>query len=301
MRRIGGTDISKLVGLNPYGGPIDVYSRIVEGTNLEQNKAMRRGLLLEPVARQMYLDETGAVLKTPAPGFFESTRYPFMSASLDDVATRDGQELVVEYKTANIRMLDKWGDAGSDQVPAEYLVQCAWYMSAVDLPIADLGVLIAGDEFRVYRITRDLELESMLLEAAERFWTDHVIPKRPPPPDASSNYSEWLAKRYPEDRAPLLPADSAAAEWAAKLEVARRERADAEEREQLARNALIASIGEAAGIEGENFRITYKQTKGRESVDWDAVCSELKVPPSVIAKHTKRTAYRVFRPQFGGK
>lgn len=297
---IGGTDVPKILGIAPYGGPIDAYRRIRERYSPPLNDAMRRGMRLEPVARALYVDETGAEL-LPNPGYLKSKRYEFMGASLDDMATRDGERLVVEYKTAGLRAMRQWGEEGSDDVPDHYRVQVAWYLCATGLPHGDLAALIAGDDFRVYRITRDLELESMLIEAAERFWRNHIVPGVPPPPDASEGYGTWLQERYPHSNGELIASTPAIDAVAARLRDARAAREAAEEAEQAARNELLAFIGAADGVQGQGWKATYRTTKGRASTDWKAVCAEARVDQALIEKHTSRNPFRMFRPTFEEK
>lgn len=296
-RLIGGSDAAAVAGVSEYRSPIDVWRRIVEGADRPQTRAMRRGQLLEPVIRQMYQDETGAELLGTQR--LRSKRYDFARASLDDLASFGGEKRVVEYKSANLRQVKRYGE-GDDEVPLEYLAQVQWYLALAELPRADLAVLLAGDELRIYPIEADEDTQRMLFDAADRFWRDFILTRRPPPPDATEGYSDWLHQHYPESKAPLLRADAEAERWAQGLRVARiaRELAEAQERE--ARQHLEALIGEHEGIEGEGWRVTYRVSKGKPTTDWRALCFELKVPPSAVEKYTKRTGYRVFRPTFGG-
>lgn len=297
-RRIGGTDISAILGINPYRAPIDAYRRIVEGYSPPMNDAMKRGLRLEGAVREFYVEETGAQLE-PHPGVVLSKRHPFMAASVDDLVKTDK---VTEYKTATFRSLGEFGEAGTDQVPRHYLTQCAWYLAATDRSVCDLAVLISGDEFRVYRIERDLELENMLVEAGARFWRDHVVPRRPPEVDGSEGYREWLAERYPEPNATHLIADSEAEGLARELEAARYFKDEAEAKEAYARNRLIEKIGNAAGIRGQGWSISYSTVNPKPKPDWEAIARALGATQRDIEQHTKQAkSYRRFAPVFGKK
>lgn len=296
---IGGSDIPLILGVSPYGGPFAAYRRIVEGYSTDETAPMKRGKLFEPVVRSMYVDETGATLETN-PGPMLSKKHPFMHASVDDLATRDGAEIVCEYKTASFRMLSAWGQ-GADEVPQDYLCQVGWYLAATQRAAADLAVLIGGDEFRVYRIVRDMELEALMLQQAERFYRDHILPKRPPPDDGSASYSDWLTKRYPESRGNILEATPEIDAAARALAKARADIEEAERREKAARNTLCAFIADADGVKGRDWKISYKTSKGRASVDWETVVSEAKIDRAIIDRNTKRTPYRVFKPTFAGE
>lgn len=299
MRRIGGTDISRIIGVSPYGGPIDAWRRIVEGYSPPENDAMRRGLRLEPVVRQLYLDETGARLREH-PGVVLSKKHAFMAASVDDMAVRDGSEVVCEWKTAGIRAARDWGTEG-DEVPTAYLVQVAWYLAATELHAADLAVLIGVDDFRVFRLIRDMELEAMLVERAESFWRDYCLTGKPPPPDASDSYKDWLQRRYPEARGLTIDATPEVEALALQLRKAREEKGEAEAREQRYRNELIALMGDADVLRGEFGRITYKNVKSAAKTDWEAVARELNPPEHVIQKYTAiRPGGRRFVPTFAG-
>jgi predicted phage-related endonuclease len=96
---------------------------------------------------------------------------------------------VLECKTASAFSRHGWGTAGTDQVPPHYLLQCVWYMALTGCPSAELAVLIGNNDFRIYSVARDLELEAAVIERVERFWHDHVIAKASPkalrPEDAS--------------------------------------------------------------------------------------------------------------------
>jgi predicted phage-related endonuclease len=158
-----------------------------------------------------------------------------------------------------------------------------------------LAVLLGGDELRIYTLRADLELHSLLLEQSERFHRDHILARVPPPVDGSWSCSEWLRARYPIDRAPVMRADAETERIGRELLAARAAKDTAEAREYAARNALISIMGEAAEVEGDGWRVSYKTTKGRPVIDWDAIAAEAKVPTALIEKHTKRTPFRMFR------
>jgi predicted phage-related endonuclease len=101
---------------------------------------------------------------------------------------------ILECKTANPFAQSDWGDPGSDQVPLSYLVQCVWYMMLTNIDRTDLAVLFGNADFRIYEITRDLELEQMVLERAVSFWENHVLRDRPPAATSESDYKTLFGK-----------------------------------------------------------------------------------------------------------
>ncbi len=101
---------------------------------------------------------------------------------------------ILECKTANPFAQSDWGDPGSDQVPLSYLVQCVWYMMLTEIDQTDLAVLFGNTNFRIYAITRDLELEQMVLERTVSFWENHVLTDTPPVATSESDYKTLFGK-----------------------------------------------------------------------------------------------------------
>ncbi len=80
-----------------------------------------------------------------------------------------------------------WGDPGSHQVPLSYLVQCVWHIMLTNIDRTDLAILFGNADFRVYEITRDLELEKMVLERTISFWENYILTDTPPPATSESD------------------------------------------------------------------------------------------------------------------
>lgn len=192
MRRIGGTDIAKLFGLSKYGGPRSVYDRLVIGTESKRTPVMERGNREEPRIRQMFVDETCAIL-APHPGRdMVNPKYEFASISPDDFAMLCGEDTTIDYKSVSVWAAKKWGTS-HDAMPDDYAMQIRWAMAVTEKNHAACYTAFGEDldDFRVfairwcrlYRIERDIEIEAAMLDVAERFWVDHVLPGKPPQPD----------------------------------------------------------------------------------------------------------------------
>ena len=100
---------------------------------------------------------------------------------------------IVEVKTANQYMADKWGEEGSDVVPEEYMLQCVHYMIVEAVPVVDMPVLIGGQDFRIYTIEYDKEVAEMVIEYEHEFWHEHVLKKIPPQPTSGKDVETLYA------------------------------------------------------------------------------------------------------------
>lgn len=292
LKKVGGSDAPAIAGISRWKSPIDIWRRIVEGAETEDKALMRRGRRMEPVLREEYQEVTGATLLGPQSLGFDGK--PFLRASLDDLAEINGERRVVELKTANFRMAHEWGTG--DNVPPEYLAQVNWYMRAAGLDKCDLAVLLGGAEFRIYPIAADAELQEMLLDAACRFWTDYVETKKPPPPDSSESYKEFLAGRYPSHRAPLLESTPAIDALVAKLRAAEAAFEKDSDEIEAAKNGIKAALGDSEGVAGQWGKILWRANKDGQVTDWKALCAELKPDPELVRKYTTtKNGARVFR------
>lgn len=202
-RGIGGSDIAAVLGLSPYKTPYDLYQEklgLVEPTDLAGNDAVHFGNVLEDVVAEEFARRTG--LKVRRDNQLRShPSYPFMLANIDRavVGKPFGIKCGLECKTSDkwAARPELWGQGSvfdfdehgalqivqhDDQVPDWYLLQCAHYMAVTDSNLWFLAVLIGGNDFRIYTIQRDRQLEKMLVARAEQFWKGHVLQDIPPAP-----------------------------------------------------------------------------------------------------------------------
>lgn len=293
--KIGGSDVAAIMGLSPYKAPIDVWRRCVgEAEEQVDTLATRRGTLIEPVIRELAKDKFGLDLQGPRK--LSDPSRPYVRASLDDVAIgMDGPE-VIEFKSVGRYGGQHYADG---QHPMWHECQVQFYLSLLGAKHGRLIALFGVDDLEQYPIEADTELQAMIFDAVDRFW-ESVKSGTPPEPDSSESYTKFLAAKFPHSNGQILQATAEAETWAAMLREARATKARAEEQERQARNWLAAAIGEADGMAGKDWKISYKTAKGRAAVDWEAVCFEAQVPKSIIEAHTSRKPYRIFKPTFNG-
>jgi putative phage-type endonuclease len=204
-RGIGGSDAAAILGLDPWRSGLDVWISKVKPLPAEptadEKFHLRLGKLLEPVIAGLYESETDREILALEPEIVEHMLYPELIGTPDRIVV--GEKRVVELKSEH-QFADKFGDPGTDQVPDHYLVQCAHYMAVTDLDRCDVAVLHGGAKFAIYQLRRDLELERSMIEQLREWWNAYVVKKVEPPLDASESWGNYLATKYPFNRAPML-------------------------------------------------------------------------------------------------
>lgn len=305
-RMVGGSDVAGILGLSPWSTPLTVYARVKSGKwDAETTPAMRRGTLMEPVVRAMYKADTNSELLGP-----HSLRHPRLTygrASLDDVAKRAGTRRVVEFKTDGRAGAGEWGDVGTDEIPERYLCQTHWYLGTalevgvVDSPEADVAVLLLGvdDSPRVYTVRHDADVYGWLLEQVARFWTNHVVPSKPPAPTLPAREAEAVRRLFPSQHEPLVPFhelspdDRAAVLAYAEARRAEKAGKDAAEAAEL---RLKLAVGWRAGVDGlppdSGLKRVAWTSDARGKVSWKAAYDELAretgASPQVVQSLTEK-------------
>lgn len=166
---IGASEAAAALGLSRYRSPLDVYIDKTKEFLSPRNDTpqTKRGKRLERVVLDMYEEEIAPLSARSVPTI-TSTKYSFMFASLDGVRADDNRP--VEAKTAGKYVAREWGDAGTDDVPQEYLIQIMHQMIVTEKEIGDISALITLDDFRNYTIEMDKEFAEMIIEGLKNFW-----------------------------------------------------------------------------------------------------------------------------------
>jgi predicted phage-related endonuclease len=190
-RRIGGSDIAKLLGLSKYGGPFEVYQRIVEGIEEPWNPLMERGAAMEPVLRAHAQRMLGLELEDLPTDYIDSPEHPFARAQIDDLARLGGMPVVAEYKSKN-RFARGFGrNEDGDMVPEDIHAQVTWQMLCTGRELAIVVVGFGEDtedggfdlhNIATFEVQRDAQFEAYCVHVAKDFWERHVLPCVPPVP-----------------------------------------------------------------------------------------------------------------------
>lgn len=188
-QRIGGSDIAKLLGLSKYGGPLEVYQRIVGGAQDEWSRPMERGAAVEPVLRAHGQRMFGLELEELPSDYIYSPEHEFARAQIDDLARWNGVPVVVEYKSQS-QFARGWlhGEAG-DVIPEGYEPQVGWELMCTGRALAIVVVGFGQDtpsgdfdihNVNLYEVQREPEFEAYCLHVAKEFWERHILRRVPP-------------------------------------------------------------------------------------------------------------------------
>jgi len=238
---IGASDAAAAVGLNPYVTPVELWQeKLGIAPTFGGNAATRWGQLLEPAVRQEYAEQTGRVVRLPV-GTIHHPDHRFIFCHPDGV-TDDGR--LYEGKTA--RFADGWGEPGTDQIPEHYLVQVQHCLCLLKLEVADVAVLIGGQDFRLYEVHADRELQAAIISGEVEFWAHVELKTRPRIDYRSPGALELMRKLYPGTNGQTMQADERIEKLRCAYENARAAQVQGEREADALKAELLDCMGEAA-------------------------------------------------------
>lgn len=190
-KRIGGSDIGAILGVNPYKSIIDVYIDKTEGSTFKGNNATHWGHMLESTIIKEFASRHKELLVFDAPFSIVDN---FLIANLDGVLKdkESGDFGVLEIKTTSIWNKKDWEE---DTIPQSYYAQVQHYLMLTGYKFAYVAVLIGGQEYKEFKVERSEEDITLIKEKATEFYKENILKQIPPMPDGSDAYMDYLKKK----------------------------------------------------------------------------------------------------------
>jgi predicted phage-related endonuclease len=167
-------------------------------------------------------------------------------------------------------------------------------------------------EPRIVEIARDEDYITNLIWYAERF-REMLDRGELPEPDGSDSSRHLISKLHPRDDGVIL---SATLEWdslARELMTAKEAAKEASDHQATVENAIRAILGDASGVIGTTYKITWKKNADSVRVDWPSIAADYrallekkkvssKTLTKVVSTHSETTpGPRVLRVSFKGE
>lgn len=209
MLGIGGSDISAIVGVNPWNSAIDVYlDKTGKKPPIEENEKMKWGKILEdPVAKEFANREGVGINKINA--MLQHPDHPHFLANLDRLIVKNGHPLMGASESQN-NLMQKgngilevkttgWAQAwGGGEIPDMHYLQLQWYLLVTGLKWGQFGVLISGQDYlSTPVIAADPKVGENLTNIADRFWKENVLGDKVPEVDQSPATLDAMKILYP--------------------------------------------------------------------------------------------------------
>lgn len=192
---IGGSEISAIVGQNPYMNNVELFEYKTgrkQPKDISDKPYVIYGTKAEEHMREMFkLDFPNLKVSYTDNNCFINDKFPWAQASLDGwIEDQDGRKGVLEIKTSEIlnsMHKEKWAN---NMIPFNYYCQICFYMAVIE---ADFAILkaqlktvfggIPSAQIKHYKIERqevkdDIEF---LMQKGSEFWNNYVLTGKQPP------------------------------------------------------------------------------------------------------------------------
>jgi len=198
---IGGSLAPAVVGVDPYKTTYQAYEEMTDPTSREdisdKEQVIFGNVLEDPIAKEFARRKGFKIQRVNITRRHKD--YPFMLAHPDRIVV--GKREGLEIKNRSYFKGAEYGADDTDQVLDSELVQCMHYMAVLDYERWHLGVLIGGQQLRMFTIERDDELIRTLVDIESDFWS-RVKTRTPPTPTTS----EDMIKAWPGHAGELIVA-----------------------------------------------------------------------------------------------
>lgn len=254
-----------LLNCHPYTTAYQLWAlkigRIEEST--EENEAMRRGRLLEPVAVQMLREERPTwTVDYRADNAFYCDRELRLGATPDAFAYRpdmDGRG-IVQFKTSSEEAFRSgWLDPETRdvEVPLWIAVQAIVEAKMTGAEWAAVAVLVVGRGIRMEVIDIPLHenVWSVLLLAVKGFWAVIAAGEHPPIDWDRDGSAVLDVNRWAEAKRIDLTGDETVDVFASDLEDTRTKRRELQKREDVLRAQILYALGPAEIATTKRFEI----------------------------------------------
>lgn len=187
---IGGSEISTILGLNPFESPMTLFYKKtgkIPG-DIEENWAIRFGKAFEQPILKLWAEEHPE-FEVFLTGTYQDNLIPFRHANPDALARHKetGEWVVIEVKTGR----QTW-----ETVPAGYQAQVQWYLDILDLQRAYI-VAVAGMSWYDIEIRRDdFDIEVQRQKAID--FMECIFADQRPSWDGSESTYETIRYQHPD-------------------------------------------------------------------------------------------------------
>lgn len=182
-QRLGGSDASAILGMNPYRTNIELW-QIKTGQMIPEDISdkpyVKYGTQAEEHLRELFkLDFPEYQVFYEENNMWLNDKYPFAHASLDGwLLDQEGRKGVWECKTTNIlqsMQKEKW----KDRIPDNYYIQILHYMLVTEAEFAELTAQLKYEfDGQIYKQTKQFHIErsdvqddlEYLLKKESEFW-----------------------------------------------------------------------------------------------------------------------------------
>ena len=302
---IGGSDVSAIMGLNPWKTPQDVYIEKVsdDPPKLRESEAMYWGKALEESIADRWLNERTKENYHISRSTVLSTGHPtkdYIRGHPDAIYKGSQGETPVncflEIKTTDARNAGNW----NPNPPPYYFVQLSWYAMINNRNYTNRGeqtppteywfaVLVGGNNYKEFMVDINPSDMDLVESRADKFWENHVKTKTMPTyeePDERIN--NFLFPHIDKDK--VFECDKFIKDYVDKFRGIKSALKNMQAEEKRMREFIKNKMGKSQYLIFDNQKIASQTEHDRVNTDWEEVAKNYQADSEFnnhIQTHTK--------------
>lgn len=179
-KSVGCSEVAGLFGIHPYQSAQTIYAGKVLGEERPMSEVMKWGVKLERPIAEYWAEEYGWRIDSRARVIYRDSRWPWLHATLDFVAThissREG--CVLEVKNVGASRAREWKEAA----PAYYALQLQGQLGITDHKRGHFAACLGGNALaRVPAVDFNQRAFDEIVAASAYFWNTYIVPRVEPP------------------------------------------------------------------------------------------------------------------------
>ena len=257
---IGGSDMSALLGMNPYRSVLDIWLDKTGQSepDTEENQYTYWGTKLEALVAEEFAKQTGWKVRNN--NFtLRSEEHPWMLANIDREIV--GVDAGLECKTASAYKKNEWE---GDGVPDAYYIQCQHYMAVTGKASWWIACLLGGNTFIYKEIPRNDEVIDSIISQGETFWHEFVVPKIMPATDGSAACSDAIRAMFTPQNTEVVELPNSAEVYIQQYQSALDKARVAKEEKTAAINVLMLMMGNNKSGSCGSYTLKYTNPKPKK-------------------------------------
>jgi len=186
---IGGSEISALLGVNPYKTPYQLWrDKTGRSPPVSDNRYLRTGRLMEPVIAELFRQETNyQILENSEENhLYIHPEHSFILGTPDRIyRDLEGREGILECKNTRFPI-------NIEHFPKTWLCQIQYYMGLTKIEQGEIAYLSQGVDFAHIKLEFVADFYHYMVEKAVDFWQKYVQTDCPPPLETSGDVEKMF-------------------------------------------------------------------------------------------------------------
>ncbi len=245
---IGASEVSTILGLNPFCTPLKLYSLKLGIIQPEpETESQEWGKRLERVVSQKFSEKHNVKLIARKTRYVHP-KYSFISCELDNLISSTDE--LAEIKTVSAYAWKTWEKP--DELPQYIIIQVMTQLGLSKRKKAWVACLCGGQKYIEKEILFDQELYDMIIGKCVAFWK---MVQDKTPPMASYGDDEVLVALFPQSSDAIKEADETLNEALAHyLELSGHISTMGKEKDEI-KASIMQTIGDNKGIKTSKYKV----------------------------------------------